>query len=155
MDAVDVILQKWLEKVAADYPAEAFPQLAGEADRFCHPVGSLFRENLAILLQELLGTMEPARIDGALTAIMRVRAVQDLDAARAADFISRLQPVIFRAELDNAPADLQQRIEQVGRLAREEYDRCRQLLSVIRSNERRRSMAAVSARTQARPRPWP
>jgi hypothetical protein len=67
------LAQAWLECALAVWPPETARFLLREKDRFRNPVGYAFREGLPVLLEELLGEMNPARIGPALDEIVRIR----------------------------------------------------------------------------------
>ena len=150
MRAEEAILGQWFARAVESFSGETARFLATEKDQFRNPVGCTLRENLAVLLRELLGEMDPACTKPALEAIIRVRAVQDLTVAQAAGFIVQLQPILAQLlpELDVEP--INSRIEQLAQLAFEEYGHCREQLAEIRENEKRRAMAIPAAMARVR-----
>jgi len=150
MRAEEAILGQWFARAVESFSGETVRFLATERDQFRNPVGYTLRENLAVLLGELLGGMDPCRTKPALEAIVRVRAVQDLTATQAAGFIFLLRPIVGELLPELDAALINRRIDQMALLAFEEYVRCREQLAEIRENEKRRAMAIPAALSRAR-----
>jgi len=146
------ILERWFAQAVEAYGEPSVQFLGGEKDRFRNPVGHSLRENLAILVRELLGSMDAAKIQAALAEVIRLRAVQDLPVSQAAGFLFLLRPIVREAmpEADWLPLD--GRIDQLALLAFEEYLRCRERLAEIRLNEGRRATGGAAWRSGARSR---
>ena len=53
------MLDRWFASALECYSAETIRFLGVEKDPFRNPVGHTLRENLAVLLEQLLGGMEP------------------------------------------------------------------------------------------------
>lgn len=150
MSREDAILDQWFCRAVESYPGETVRFLSTETDRFRNPVGRILRENLAILLRELLGGMNPAATKPALEAVIRLRAVQDVTAAQAVGFIFSVRPFVRQVIPEHDRESLDGKVDQLALLAFEEYVRCRELLSEIRLNEGRRAMAVPAALARAR-----
>jgi hypothetical protein len=149
MRTEEIILEQWFARTVEPYPGETLQFLASEKDQFRNPVGYALRENLAAIVQEFLGDMNPARVDSALQAIIRLRAVQNLTATQGVGFVFMLRSIVteFAPGLDTVLVN--KRIDQFALIAFEEYVRCREQLSEIRVNESRRAMAiAVAVRAK-------
>ncbi len=130
MDAAEreAAARKWLEASLATYPAETSRFLLEDKDPFRNPVGQAFKEALPVLLEEVLGEMDAARIDEALGRIVKIRAVQDMTPARAVSFVFLLKPIL------RDPA----REGHVDRLALRAFDlymQCREKIWEIRARE--------------------
>lgn len=145
---MEAILEQWVARMAQASGGETAQFLTREKDPFRNPVGHLLRENLAVLLQELLGEMDPSRTGPALDALLRVHAVQDLTASQAVGFIFWLRPLLATGRPDLDPQQLNQLIDQLALQAFEGYVRCREQLAEIRLGESRRSMAILADRSQ-------
>ena len=150
MRAEEDILERWFERTVESYPKETMRFLATEKDPFRNPVGHALRENLGLLVRELCGEMELSRVAPALEAIVRLRAVQDLSPSEAVGFTFMLRPIVDELLPKPEAAILNRNIDRLALLACEEYARCRERLSDIRLNERRRAMAVPAAMAQAR-----
>jgi hypothetical protein len=150
MNTEETILDQWFARAVESYPRETAQFLAEEQDQFRNPVGHALRENLAILLRELLGEMEQALMAPALEAIVRLRAVQALSATEAIGFVFLLRPIVDELLPKTAAALLNRRIDRLTLMACEEYVRCREQIAEIRLNESRRAMAVPAAMARAR-----
>src|SRR5579875_1889415 len=71
------IADRWLTCMLRSYPGETARFFAESHDRFHNPVGFAYRESAAIVVDELLGGMDFARITPALQQIVEMRAVQN------------------------------------------------------------------------------
>ncbi|MFP5210620.1 MAG: RsbRD N-terminal domain-containing protein [Acidobacteriota bacterium] len=144
MSVEAVIVERWVDRALKSYPSEMHSFLGGEKDPFRNPVGNTFRENLAALVHELLGTMDKEKIAGALDGLVRLRAVQNFTPGEALHFVFDLRPVI--GEVSGAISDpLQSRIDELALMAFDQYMSCRERIFELRINELRmwaRSAAA-------------
>jgi hypothetical protein len=134
------MLDQWLARTLECHAKETVGFLGAEKDPFRNPVGHTLRENLAILLKQVLGEMEAEPARAALENIVRIRAVQDLTATQAVQFIFQLRPILrqFPTQMDHEVLDA--RIDQLALWAFEEYVRCRERLADLRISESRREM---------------
>jgi len=149
MGRQQAILERWFARTAAGGAGTLrFP--ATEPDRFRNPVGHLLKENLAVLLQEVLGEPDPVRSRAALFAILRLRALQDVTAGEAVTFLELLPPIVAECLPDLEASLLESKIAQLAVMAMEEYRRCRAQLDEIRLQERRRAIAVPVFMNQAR-----
>jgi hypothetical protein len=146
----DAILETWFAEVLEACGAETVSFLAQEKDAFRNPVGQTLKKNLAVLLQELLGEMDSGRLEPAVAAVVRLRAVQSREGARALGFVFRLRTIVPEHLPEMAEETLSRRIDQLALLAFEEYVRCREQLAEIRLSEGRRSLAIPNALSQVR-----
>jgi hypothetical protein len=145
MPTQNAILEQWFARAIEAYPAEAAGLLVLEKDPFRNPVGHTLRENLAILLQEVLGLMDTARVSAALENILRIRAVQDMSASQAVAFVFQLRAILRDLEPQASLLVLNDRIDQLALLAFEEYTRRREQVAELRITEGLRSMRRPSA----------
>ena len=150
MNGEAAILDQWFSRAVTTYPEETALFLGMETDRFRNPVGVNLRENLALLLRELLGGMDTAVLRPALEAVIRLRAVQEASVAEALAFIFQVRPLVRQALPGHDRESLDTRVDRLALLAFEEYVRCRERLSEIRLNESRRAMAVPVALARAR-----
>ncbi len=136
MSADRAIAERWVERTMESYPAETLAFLSGQQDPFQNPVGCTLRENLGILVHELLGAMDKESIAPALDSLVRLRAVQDFSPADAVRFVFLLRPVL--QEISGAvPESLQGRIDELARMAFNQYMACREQIFDLRANELR------------------
>jgi len=137
------ILTEWLAQTLAGYPEPAGRFLAEEKDRFRNPVGYTLREGLGLLLEQLLGSMEAARLRDALEGIVRVRAVQDFGPRQALGFLPALKDILRRHAgalglSEQALSALEARIDEALWVAFELYVRCREQIAEVKLGELRR-----------------
>jgi hypothetical protein len=131
--STDTIVEQWLRRIVESYPPQTAQFLLQQEDPFRNPVGHNFREALTILIEEILGNMNSARVDPAIETIVRIRAVQDFTAAEAVRFIFLLKEVLAGTET-HAPA-IEKKIDEVALLAFDAYMRCREHIAEIRGRE--------------------
>lgn len=142
MSAGDIV-ERWVERTMASYPAEMLPFLSSEKDPFRNPVGHALRENLATLAAELLGTMNRQAIAPALDALIRLRAVQSFSPAEAVRFVFDLRSVVQEAS-GAIPESLQSRIDELALMAFDQYMKCREQIFELRAREpRSRVLGAI------------
>lgn len=146
----EAILEQWFARAVETCSGESVQFLTTEKDQFRNPVGSALRENLSILLREVLGEMDSSSAKPALEAILRVRAVQDLTATQATGFVFLLRPTMRGLMPEFDAVLLDHKIDQLALMAFEEYVRCREHLAEIRLNESRRAMAVTAAMSRVR-----
>ena len=120
-------------------------------DPFLNPVEYALRENLAHLLDQVQGEMDPSAVKAALQNIVRIRAVQDITEQEALEFVPLLKPILLR-HATGYPEDFSARIDQMADWAAEEYALCRARIAELRTAEGRRGLhlrrAEMSARAQ-------
>ena len=149
MGADGAIVERWVERTLESYPAEMLPFLSGEQDPFRNPVGHTLRENLATLVQELLGAMDKRH---------RARAGRARPPARRAEF----QPCgggAFRlraaAAVRGRPARFRSlfrsRIDELALMAFDQYMICREQIFELRVKELRLECAVRRVRKGGTP----
>ena len=135
------VAERWADLVFASYPGESVPFLRGEKDRFKNPLGATVRQEIAALLDGVLGDADIAALAAPIDAIVRLRAVQEFAPADALRFIFQLKQVVreFAGVSGDTAAealhDLDVRIDQVGLQAFSAYVRCRERIFEIRARE--------------------
>ncbi len=139
MSAREPILERWIAETIRIYPCAAVPFLSRENDPFRNPVGHTLRQSLTSLFEQLQGNMETDQIAPALDAIIRIRAVQDLSASQAVQFVFLLKPILRELAPEHDQVLLGERIDQLALMAFDNYTRCREQLAEIRLSESRRS----------------
>jgi hypothetical protein len=129
------IVEQWFARTIETYPSQIARSLMNERDQFRNPVGHSLRDGFEILLQQLLGEMDPAQIETALDSIVRIRAVQDFSPSQAVGFVFLLKPIVRElAEQHGLPLD--SRIDQLALMAFDKYMQCREQIARIRAEER-------------------
>ena len=142
------MLDLWFARTVECQSEETSRFLGAEKDPFRNPVGHTLRENLALLLGQVLGEMNPEPAQTALQNIVRIRAVQDLTARQAVQFVFQLRPILRQFPRETSYEVLDARIDQLALWAFEEYVRCRERLADIRISESRRGMGVAAARRE-------
>lgn len=132
------IAELWLRRVLSSYPGQSAEFLATERDPFRNPVGSTIRRALGILLDELLLGMDRGRLDAALDSVVQIRAIQDLPASRAVEFLFQLKDIL-RTQLAGPDRELlDSRIDELALLAFDLYVKYRERTYQAKANEARR-----------------
>jgi len=134
------ILEKWLERTLASYPSQTSQFWLHEKDRFRNPVGHTLREGLVVLLDEIAGEMDPAKIRPALEEIVRLRAVQDFTAGQATGFVFLLREILYEELEGGGPPAWQKRIDETALLAFDLFMRCREEIYEIKAREAQRGV---------------
>jgi hypothetical protein len=142
----DILVNQWLEATVQPYPENTRRFLLLEKDPFRNPVGHSLRVGLPLLLEAILDGRELREVAPALDVILRIRAIQDFSARQAVSFIFSLKEV-FRHAL-NAGCEREEngyllmamdnRIEDMARLAHQMFMQCREQIGTIQSNETKR-----------------
>ena len=143
MPSVEAIAEQWLGRAVESYPEQTAQFLLGQRDRFRNPVGYTFREALKVLVEEVLGSMDGARIASALDGIVRIRAVQDFTPSQAVGFVFLLRGALAGAA-ETVGAETHKRIDELALLAFDAYSQCREQIAEIRSKEARRCPSGAS-----------
>jgi hypothetical protein len=142
------VLERWLERALECHSDETVRFLGAEKDPFRNPVGHTLRENLGVLLEQVRCEMKPEPVQAALQNIIRIRAVQDLTASQAVQFIFHLRPILREHCASLYREVLDDRIDQLGLWAFEEYSRCRERIADLRISESRRGMYMAAAQRE-------
>jgi len=143
---MEMILNRWLERTLECHSEETIRFLGAEKDPFRNPVGHTLRENLGVLLEQVLGEMVPEPVQAALQNIIRIRAVQDLTPSKAVQFVFQLRPILRELHATVNHEALDDRIDELGLWAFEEYARCREHIADLRISEIRRGMYMAAAK---------
>ena len=99
-------IQKWTDAVFALYPFQTTGFLRTQKDRFANPVGHATARAAEVLYDAVTGRdAEQAEIDEALSALIRIRAVQDLRPEQAVGALTLLGPVLRELFLTEALAE--------------------------------------------------
>ena len=136
-----VLLPRWLEASFGVYPAETVRFLHREAGQFANPVGHSVYQGLETLYDGLAQGTEAVKLKAAIDQIIRIRAVQELQAAEAVAFVFQFKGLL-RQELlrrEDSPQQELMAIESaIDALALEVfavYSACREQLYQIRLAE--------------------
>jgi hypothetical protein len=142
----ETIAELWLRRVLRSYPSQSEEFLAAERDPFRNPAGSTIRRALGILLEELLQGMDRTAVTGALDSLMQIRAIQDLPASRALEFLFQLKDIL-RHQVEGTDRELLDgRIDELALLAFDLYLKYRERTFQARANEVRRRVFVLERR---------
>ena len=139
----DAILERWLHLILETYPAETSALLKKEKDRFINPVGSTISREIETLFQELLQDMNSDRLSASLSAILKIRSVQDFSPSGAAGFIFLLKrsvQEILRSGIQKESVleewlKFNSKIDELALLAFDIYMECREKICEIKVNK--------------------
>ncbi len=142
---MDAIAKEWLTETIQSFSLQGKPFLEQKKDPFRNPMGHTIGENIPIVLQEVLGGMDAARLSAALEAIVRIRAVQEAAPSQAVGFLFQL-PLILRQQWKAWPEEQEeilQRIQQAALIAFDLYMMCREKIFALQADEARRRTAQL------------
>lgn len=139
MASSDELVEQWFAQTLESYPHLASPFPASEKDPFRNPVGHALRSGMAILLQELLGSMDAANIAPALDKIVRLRVVQNFTPSEAVGFVFLVRSILLGSHPPR-PAMIEAHIDRLALMAFDQYMKCREQIAEVRANEAGRSM---------------
>lgn len=144
METRQVIAERWLARILRTYPGQSARFFEESRDQFQNPVGHTYREAAGILVDELLGNMDIARVTAALGRIIEIRAVQDVAPGEALAFLFDLKEILHNEtskELSGPRLDVYlRRIDDMALIGFEAYVKCRERVCEARVNEARRSV---------------
>ena len=141
------IVRRWFDVTVGRYPAETAKFLRVQADPFANPVGAALREELAPILDGVLGEDDIASVEPSLDRIIRVRALQDMSPADAVSFVLILKEIFpevvaTSTEAERRAFDL--RVDGLLLTAFNVFSRCREQVYDIRVKEiRNRSLKVM------------
>ncbi len=150
----DEIIREWMARIAAADPDPSSRLLANPQDRFLNPIRHAYEQALPAIYDELVGTMDRARMREALEEVMRVRALQDLSATDATSFMLLLKDVLRDAlhhesdiptAWDTWRATVGQRVDDAMMVAFDVYVSCRDKIQELRAAEARRAAQMAQA----------
>jgi hypothetical protein len=137
------IVNQWVDRVVATYPADTAKFLNAQKDPFANPVGHQTRQSLADAFDELITGADPDTLALRMDPLIRVRAVQTMfSPSQAVGFVFLLKPIIkesLKDRLDN-PVLAQELIEfesaldDLALLAFDIYVQCREKIYALKAN---------------------
>jgi RsbT co-antagonist protein rsbRD N-terminal domain len=139
------VAREWLAVTLQTYPSQSTQFLLHETDCFRNPVGQTLKDGIPLLVDELFGGMDPARVRQVMEGIVRIRAVQNFSAREAVGFVFLLKKVL-QEELSAGGAmglELDRRVDEMALAAFDLYVHCRGQISEIQVNEARRRVALL------------
>ena len=138
------ITKKWFDMVVDTYPSDTSIFLKKQKDPFDNPVGNATLEGVNGMFDELLGNMDPEKINAFLDPIIRIRAVQSFSASKAVGFIFFLKAIIRESVKDDIQDQtdellaLELNIDELGLIAFDIYMTCRETLYRIKAEEEKK-----------------
>jgi len=147
----NAIVQRWLDDALATYPGDASVAFKNQKDPFANPVGHSLRVATRSVFEALLDAADDDQICQHLHEVVKIRAVQQLSASQALEFIFCLKEAVpagvgkavrdsrFSTEL----AEFERRIDRIALAAFDVFVECREQLSQLRVNEVKRRVAWV------------
>ncbi len=151
----DAIVERWLDRVLAAYPADGGAVFKRRTNQFANPVGHTAREGTRSLYRTLrVESPDEEAVERALGDLLRIRAVQQMPASTAVGFVLDLKSVV-RAELaaidgaDGAEVDrpglraFEARVDRLALQAFDVYVAFREELSRLRVREAQRHVAWI------------
>jgi hypothetical protein len=139
------IAREWLALTLQTYPSQSLQFLVHETDGFRNPVGQTLKDSIPVLVDELFGEMNSARVRQTLEDIVRIRAAQNYSAREAVEFVFLLKG-IFQKRLASNEAirlELDRRVDEMALTAFDFYTQCREKISDILVSEARRRVALL------------
>jgi hypothetical protein len=130
------ITDAWVAAALADPRSPASRGLAG---RFRNPAAHRLGETMAVLVEQLLGPMDPAVVMPALVRLGQVRAVHDARPSRALAIVFRVRAILEderrHGDDDGAIARAEARVDELALLAFDAYVDARERLHRAQVNE--------------------
>ncbi len=143
--ACERFARAWLTRTFRTYPEQTGGFLDGEPDPFRNPIGHTLRTALGDLSVELFGGFDRGRVATALEAVIRLRAVQEFSPEDAVGFVALAREAAREAAAaeasglgPDAPGVIDARIDEMGRLAADLFERCREQIREISVRAARR-----------------
>ncbi len=137
------ILDEWRRLVVATYAAETGAFLTSEKDPFCNPVGHALDRTGDALFEIAMTGVERERAEGALSDIVRIRAVQDFSPSGALSFVDAMRQAIRHEALPIVAEKagfrdllcIESRLDEAMLVAIDLYVACKRRIDDIRVRE--------------------
>jgi hypothetical protein len=150
----DVIVERWLDRVLAAYPADGSAVFKRRTDQFANPVGHASREGTRTLFRTLR-TERPDEetVARSLGDLLRIRAVQQMPPSTAVGFVLELKGIV-RDELEGRdPSEellaFEGRVDDLALRAFDLYTALREELAQLKVREARRHVSWIVDRLNA------
>lgn len=148
----DAIVERWLDRVLAAYPAEGGAILKRPTDRFANPIGHSARQGTRNLFRALVrDDPDRAQVVAVLGDMLRIRAVQQMPPSTAIGFILDLKGLV-RTELESRRATavdggeiraFEDRVDRLALAAFDLYVSLREELARLKVGEARRHVSWI------------
>ncbi len=140
------IVGKWFDTIAESYPADAARFIKNKDDNFANPVGSLTRQSVEAVFDEMVKGFDIETMKSFLDPVIRIRAIQSFSPSNSVSFIFKLKSVIrtcLKSELkdENIKEEMilfEQQIDNLALLAFSLYVACREKLFEIKATEEKK-----------------
>ena len=140
-----VILEKWINSLVDSYPADTSRFIKAQNDPFANPVGNTISNGLDSVFDDLICSKKTSGMTSFLNSILKIRAVQNFSPSQAVSFVFSLKnivkDVLRKENIDNRLTkelfEFDSRIDQLGLIAFDIYEECREKLYEIKANEER------------------
>ncbi|MBI5665355.1 MAG: RsbRD N-terminal domain-containing protein [Nitrospirae bacterium] len=145
------IAKTWFDLIVETYPQDTANFLKTQKNRFGNPVGHTISEGIEVVLEELSGEMDFARISKYLDNIIRIRAIQDFTPSQAVGFIFLLKKVIREELFNEIHANhlfdellvIESKIDQLANISFDMYIACREKIYKLKANELRNRTSRI------------
>ena len=145
----DIIVKRWFDAAAAQYPPDTASFLKNRQDPFHNPVGANTINALKTITAQLLGDMDRDAVKKAIDPAIRIRAVQKFSASESISFIFAFKLIIaelLKSDLPKIRATdelwkqyqmLNSRVDEVALIAMDVYTECREKLFSLQNHMER------------------
>jgi len=134
------ILKRWFDLILETYPADTAALMRKDKNQFTNPVGFTISQEIEALFKGLLEDIGSAGLSSSLSAILKIRSIQDLSPSQAVGFIFLLKKAIeetVKGEIQKETVRdewlrFQTKIDELALRAFDVYMDCREKICEIR-----------------------
>ena len=138
------ILKRWFKAIIDSYPAESGQYLSNTSNKFSNPIGVAIENALPPILDAVISNTLSEDAEKGLEDIIKIRAVQEVDASDALGFIFSLKAILISdissyLNTDDAIREfflLEKSLDAVTLYSFNQYVKLRENIFQIKSNER-------------------
>jgi len=131
---LEAVVEQWVDAAISSWDASSQEFLRGKRDSFRNPVGHAVRENLSILLREVLGQMRAEVIGPTIDALVCIRAMQQFATSESVGFVIALRNILQRAS-GTVNSAIDERIDALALQAFDQYMNCREQIFALRAKD--------------------
>jgi RsbRD-like negative regulator of sigma factor len=110
------IIDEWFRSIIETYPDEAVKYFLKDSNKFGNPVGYNISVEINIVFEQLIEFEDNDKLLKAIENLMRIRAVQDMQAAQAAGIFTPLKKVMQKILEVDSGKNVQEYIEMCSRI---------------------------------------
>ena len=88
------IITNWIQQILDSWPTETKKYLSLEKNQFSNPIGFTISNNIEKIYEVIIGDGSINEITPLLDEIIKIRAVQELSASQAIDFVFLVKKVV-------------------------------------------------------------